>query len=295
MKKFFFSLFALYLLIVGSYFLTNWLLTHNIVPRKSLKNVSALLPNEFKGKKVIAVKYISRTHDAYVFTDTKDYYTFDLKEMKQVSHAKLEIDLDIKDITCREGNCLLLGKDKAIKVKDLSGFIHSTGAVKKIEHLPWSSQKIKHIDRILYYEGTIIGKVNGKLAVVHARNQNVAKNILKRVKYIQKIFNTDDFEITEYGSIYPRAYCKKFLQISFVELHNHDHHQLTGLLDLYHIKEIAVDSESISYWSTNGNVIFSDTKGKIYKAQITNSIFQDIHRYSQPFAYLPMLFIMMFA
>ena len=291
MKKFFFSLFGVYVLIVITHFLLGWLFSQNIIPQYSFKNVSLLLPNEFKNKKITVIQYIARRDEVYVFTDTNDIYIFNLNTMKKVFQYNLPIESKIKSIKCVEDKCAILTED-SIKQLYIKGYTDRTIQLQLLS----SNTNIQNIDKLIYYNSfTLIYQTKNKFAIYNNPTTTTNK-LLTSLHKIEKISNTSDFEfIDEDYSIWTKAYYNTFMKINVVELSEHDiPHMIIGFLNIHHIKKIVIDDEMFHGYPPK-NVIFINTKGELYKAITTTSFFQDIYNFSRPFAYLPMLFIMMFA
>lgn len=287
MKKFFFALFGIYILIVITYFSLRWLFSQNLIPQYSFKNVSLLLPNEFQNKKITTIQYINRTHQAYIFTDTNELYIFDLGSMKKVFHHKLPTQSKIKSIICIENRCFLLTKNSIERLQ----IENYTGKIMQIQSY-LSDTKIQNIDRLVYYRSSaLIYQTKNKFISYSTTNKQLPT--LHGIEKIEKIGNTLDFEFVD-SFFSPMAYYSAFMQINFIIFSDHDKHHITSFLNLHNIKKIAIHDEAF-HSHTPKNVIFIDTKDKLYKAMTNTSFFQDIYNFSEPFAYFPMLFIMMFA
>jgi len=290
MKKFFFSLFSIYILIVITHLLLGWISSKVDIPQYSFNNISLLLPNELQNKEITTIQYIIRRHEVYIFTDTNDFYIFNIKTMKKVFQHNLPINSKIKSIKCVEDSCILL-TENLIKQMRIKGYTDRTILIQPF----LSDTKIQNIDKLIYYDSsTLIYQAKNKF--VSYNNPTVVTNMrLSALHKIEKISNTSDFKFINEGySFWLKAYYNGFMQINVITLGDHERHHITSFLNLHNIKKFAIDDEVFNS-PLPKNVIFINTKGELYKAMTTTSFFQDIYEFSRPFAYLPILFIMMFA
>jgi hypothetical protein len=287
MKKILFTLFGIYLLIIGIFFLLGWLYSKTTIPQYSLNQVHYLLPDKFHDKKVTAIQYIERTNEAYIFTDSNDFYILDIRSMKEIYYHKLLINSKVKNIKCIENRCVLLTQNTILHLNINNYKSRTLSIVPDTFH-----NATKDIDKIVYYNGrsTLIIKTKNKFISYYKRTN--LPTILQR---IQQITNTSDIEfISEDYSFCSRAYYKEFMRINFIELHDHNNYHIRSFLNLYNIKALAIDRD-VFYSPLPKNVIFINAQGELYQAKTTSSFLQDIYNFTRPFAYLPMLVIMMFA
>jgi hypothetical protein len=290
MKKFFFSLFSIYLLIVITHFLLGWISSKVDIPRYSFNDISLLLPNELQNKKITTIQYIIRRHEVYIFTDTNDFYIFNIKTMKKLFQNKLPINSKIKSIKCVEDSCILL-TENIIKQLQIKGYTD-----RSINIQPFlSDAKIQDIDKLIYYDSSTLIYLTNKKFVSYNNPTAVTNMRLDAIQRIQKISDMSNFEfINEGHSFWLQAYYRTFMKINILKLGDYETYRITSFLNLHNIKKIAIDDE-VFYSPLPKNVIFMNANGELYQAKTTTSLFRDIHNFTRPFAYLPMLFMMMFA
>lgn len=104
----------MYLLSYVLYVFSGKLLIH--LPTYSFYNVSNLLADEFKNKKVIKIISIERTNEVYIFTQEKDFYIVSLRDMKLQYHNTLHIDGNIENIYCNELECSIATDNALVKM-----------------------------------------------------------------------------------------------------------------------------------------------------------------------------------
>jgi len=253
------------------YISSSWLISHRYLPQYSFKNITPLLSE----KKVIGVKYIMRTKEAYIFTDSNELYIYDVDEMRQNLYRKLNLSSKIKKILCSENRCRL-STDKGLSIMEIDQFSDNRIYIHPPKTSPIDIDQKDILDIVL----------------------QDSQMSLEKIAKLQEEIGSKKFELMDpRGSMSLTAYYRKHFQIILIKQNNITRENLfyhyKTLLNLHDIDELAFDSMELATYKSL-NVIFMDTNGKLFKAQTKNSIFQYIYEFTKPFAYMPMLILMGF-
>jgi hypothetical protein len=279
MKKSILYIAVLYILFVLIHAGSGWLLRSGVMPAYSLTEVEPVDIDTLRGKKAVAVEYIDRTHDAYILTGEGGFYALNLRNHNVHYHARLEGMKGVKDMKCQELRCMAAKGDSLLYLDFFRyGSFRTAPKISTV-----ATVKNPIADIALYGSGVLVRDDGGRIHHFNYAKRDLVERDLKRLDDLKSACGTSNLSITGHWTN-EKASCRKFLKISLRQGHN-----TMTFSTLRGITDIVVDNDAFCSNRNGFNVLFIGSDSEVYQAKTATSFVTEIHTFTMPFAYLPLI------